>query len=340
MIGVSVIICCYNSSTRIVPTLEHLLKQKVPEQILWEVIVVNNASTDNTVEVVKKTWNGNNFQTPLYIVDQPIPGLSFAREKGIEKAGYEYLLFCDDDNWLDENYISNVFKILKENEQIGALGGLGFPYFETKPSNSILKYAGTYATGTQGAGTGEVGYPQVYGAGCTYRKSAIINLFQSGFKPQLTGRNGNALLCGEDHELCYALFLSGYKIWYSDKLTFFHFIPNSRISVDYVKRNLLGFAHSSFVLSIYKILIANKERKRPKYKSKWEWVVAVKAMFLIKNILQAKNKDELLKFELKAEQSSFSFLLKNKKLFNEIFNTIENSRWINGPKIKVVNDNS
>ncbi|MEJ7827179.1 MAG: glycosyltransferase [Segetibacter sp.] len=329
MIGVSVIICCYNSSTRIVPTLEHLLKQKVPHHILWEVIVVNNASTDNTTETVKGTWNQKEGSVSLHIADQPIPGLSFAREKGIEKAAFEYLLFCDDDNWLDENYIVNVFEIMKENEQIGALAGLGFPYFETKPSDSILKYAGTYATGPLGTGTGEVTHA-VYGAGCTYRKSAVISLFQKGFKYLLTGRNGNTLLCGEDHELCYALYLSGYQIWASDKLTFFHFIPNSRISFNYIKRNLKGIYESKFVVSIYQILVANKQRKRPVYKSRWEWAVAVRGTLLTKKFFEAKSKDDLPRFELKADLKSYSFLLRNRNLFNKTFNTLSKSKWING----------
>ena len=332
MNGVSVIICCYNSSSRIVPTLEHLLKQKVSDNISWEVVIVNNASKDDTVEAAKEIWKRNQVTIPLSMVEQPIPGLSYAREKGIEKSTYEYLLFCDDDNWLDENYVSNVFNIMKENECIGALGGQGIPYFETDPPKSILKYACTYATGPQGAGTGEVGYPLVYGAGCTYRKSAILKLFNSGFKYQLTGRSGNVLMCGEDHELCYALFLSGYKIWASDTLTFYHFIPKSRISVEYVKRNILGISLSSFVLLTYKLLIANEERERPQYKSKWEWLVMVKGIFLVKNYFKTNKKDELLKFQLKAEQQSFSFLLRNRKLFNETFTSLSASKWISKGK--------
>jgi len=211
------------------------------------------------------------------------------------------------------------------------LGGQGIPYFETYPSENILKYAGTYATGPQGEGTGRLFYPQVYGAGCTYRKSAILKLFQKGFKYQLTGRNGSALLCGEDHELCYALFLSNYQIWSSDRLTFFHFIPNFRINVDYVKRNLMGMAVSNFVLSMYKLLIANRERHRPRYKSKWEWMLLVKAMVLIKAFFRANKEDELEKVELRAERNSFSFLLKNRKLFNKTLTSLSNSKWISKP---------
>lgn len=328
MIGVSVIICCYNSSSRLIPTLEHLARQEFCNNISWEVIVVNNASTDNTVTVATEVWRRFDLQVPFKIENQPIQGLSFAREKGIEKAAYEYLLFCDDDNWLHANYIENAFKIMTSNQCIGALGGYGLPYFETNPPQNILKYASSYATGLQRKGTGEVGYPNVYGAGCTYRKSAIAYLFNHGFRYQLTGRNGNILLCGEDHELCYALYLGGNEIWASEQLTFFHFIPNSRISIDYLKKNIMGFAHSSFVLSIYKILITNRERQRPAYKSKWTWVVAVKGMILLKKFKSAFKKDELEKVELIAEKCAFSFLLKNRKLFNKTLTFLANSKWL------------
>jgi glycosyltransferase involved in cell wall biosynthesis len=331
MIGVSVIICCYNSASRIGTTLEYLARQKVCIDISWEVIVVNNASTDNTPQIVDEVWKQMEASVPLNLVHEPTPGLSFAREKGIEKAEYEYLLFCDDDNWLDEDYVSNVYRIMKENSQIGALGGLGIPYFETEPPKNILKYAGIYATGPQGVGTGEVSYPHVYGAGCTYRKSAIVYLFKNGFKYQLTGRNGDKLICGEDHELCYALFLSGYKIWASDKLTFYHFIPVSRITVDYIKRNIIGIAHSNFVLSIYKLIIANKKEGRPFYKSKWEWVFTSKAISFILNSLKklrGSGMDELLKIELEAEVSALFLFLKKRTTFYSMLTSLSSSRWI------------
>jgi glycosyltransferase involved in cell wall biosynthesis len=331
MIGVSVIICCYNSASRLVPTLEHLAKQKVSKDISWEVVIVNNASTDNTVEVALETWKRHGLQVPLFIADQSIPGLSFAREKGIEKANFEYLLFCDDDNWLDENYIDNVYNIMMADEKIGALGGYGTPYFETDPPGNLLKYSGYYATGLQRTGTGDVGYPHVYGAGCTYRKSAIVHLFEKGFKYQLTGRNGDKLMCGEDHELCYALFLSGYKIWASDKLTFYHFIPSSRITTDYIRRNIMGIAHSNFVLSIYKLLIANKESQRPWYKSRWEWMITSKGILLIKKTFQRLKDfggDELTQTERKAELYTFSLFLKNRASFYNLLSSLSHSKWI------------
>lgn len=57
--GVSIIICCYNAQDRIVRTLEHIQQQRFFIPIPWEVIVIDNASTDNTAEVAENVWKTN-----------------------------------------------------------------------------------------------------------------------------------------------------------------------------------------------------------------------------------------------------------------------------------------
>ena len=52
------------------------------------------------------TWGSEGVDLTI---DENRAGLSFAREQGIHKANYDIVLFCDDDNWLDENYVSYVF---------------------------------------------------------------------------------------------------------------------------------------------------------------------------------------------------------------------------------------
>ena len=101
--GISVIICCYNSSTLLPRTLEHLALQDVPENILWELIIVDNNSNDDTAEVARKEWEKYKIDIPFKVVYESNPGLSYARQKGVKEASFELLLFCDDDNWLEKN---------------------------------------------------------------------------------------------------------------------------------------------------------------------------------------------------------------------------------------------
>jgi glycosyltransferase involved in cell wall biosynthesis len=129
--GISVIVCCYNSAARIAPTLQHLAAQQQFPFTQWEVIVVDNASTDNTATKAVQVWNGiDGDKPPFKVIFEKTPGLSAARKKGIEESQFDFVLFCDDDNWLHENYLSIALNILKENPLIGALGGTGFRVFE------------------------------------------------------------------------------------------------------------------------------------------------------------------------------------------------------------------
>src|SRR5436190_1893505 len=101
MDGISIIVCCYNSSLRLPKTIEHLAAQKTSSFLNWEVIFVNNSSTDNTTDVVAKEWSKYNLQNVGFkIIDEPKAGQSFARIKGVETALYDLIVFCDDDNWL------------------------------------------------------------------------------------------------------------------------------------------------------------------------------------------------------------------------------------------------
>src|SRR5262245_41018784 len=104
--GVSVIVCCYNSADRLPETLKHIAMQNVPDSILWEVIIVNNNSTDETEKVAISEWSRYHLSVPFKVVNESKPGLNFARKKGVENAGFSLLLFCDDDNWLDEDYLA------------------------------------------------------------------------------------------------------------------------------------------------------------------------------------------------------------------------------------------
>lgn len=251
--GVSIIICCYNSASRLPQTLEYIAKQKVNDNINWEVIVVDNASTDNTAEVAQKLWAAYGHPITLKVVEEKQAGLSFARHAGFISAKYEYCLFCDDDNWLDRNYVTTAFQIMESDAQIGVLGGIGEAVCEIEPPEWFGDKQGSYAVGPQSSLEGDITYSRgfVYGAASLYKKSAYLLLIKSGYKGFLTGRKGGKITAGDDSELCYNYVLKGYKIYYSPKLKFKHFIPTTRLTEDYYQKMCEGFRHSRVVLMLY-----------------------------------------------------------------------------------------
>src|SRR3990170_3944560 len=151
--GVSIIICCHNGASRLAETIRHIARQRVPPYIPWELLIVDNGSTDDSALVARKEWQKHRVDTYLRIVKEPVLGLSFARQRGFREARYEYMILCDDDNWLDEEYICTVYQILIENSNIGALGGLGKLVYEIDPPAPELSYI--FAAGRQAPRSGK-----------------------------------------------------------------------------------------------------------------------------------------------------------------------------------------
>lgn len=241
--GVSVIICCYNSAGRLPETLRHLARQRVAAATDWEVIIIDNNSSDNTGEVARQCWQQYQAPVPLVLVDEPVPGLSNARLKGFEAARYGFVLFCDDDNWLAEDYVQRAYEIMIARPDVGALGGRAEAVTETAPPAWFRAYYGIYAVGLQAPDSGPVAH--LYGAGMVIRKSHWDSLRQAGYESRLSDRVGKKMTSGGDTELCLTLRLAGYTLWFDKQLKFKHFIPKQRLHWEHVQKFFLGSARTT-----------------------------------------------------------------------------------------------
>lgn len=258
--GVSIIICCHNGQARLPETIRHIAHQVVPAYIPWELIIIDNGSTDNSAIVARAEWQKHRVDIYLKIVKESTLGLSYARARGFKEARYEYVVMCDDDNWLDENYVHNVYTIMSEKPNVGALGGFGKIVYEVEPPTAELSYI--FAAGEQALQSGKVLANKVYGAGCVIRNSAYSNLLRTGFKSLLTDRRGAELSSGGDYELCLAMAIMGYDIWYDRRLRFIHFITKERLTWEYYLRYAYESSKCFNVLSSYKMVAANVDIHR------------------------------------------------------------------------------
>ena len=255
--GISVIICCYNSEARLPETLRHLALQQVADDVLWEIILVNNVSTDNTKKVAKSEWDKyNSPNVGFRIVDEPIPGLSNARHKGIAEANFEYIIFCDDDNWLDQDYLQIAYKLISSNDKIGAVGGQSnFQTDMTILPNWFWDFKICYAVGQQAKKSMYVTKRQLlWGSGMTIRRGIYLEAFKN-FPSLLLDRTGKNLSSGGDSEICKRLILLGFELYYTEELKFTHFIPRNRITLNYKTQLLEAFSKSDDILFLYSTAI-------------------------------------------------------------------------------------
>ncbi len=205
--------------------------QQLPDSIPWELIVVNNASTDGTSVIAEAEWEKYNLQSAFFkIVEEYQAGLSYARQRGIEESQFEYLIFCDDDNWLDLDYLNKVYQIMSGDLLIGSCAGRCTAVFESEPPIWFKYMEKVYAVGEQYPGI-KSGYVDIlWGAGMGLRRSAWIKLQKAGFTSILSDRKGATLVSGGDDELCKVLLLAGYKLWYDEHLKFKHFMTRQRLT--------------------------------------------------------------------------------------------------------------
>ncbi|HQZ69523.1 MAG TPA: glycosyltransferase, partial [Planctomycetaceae bacterium] len=110
---ISVILCTYNGASRLPATLEKLAAQTLPAECLWEVILIDNASTDDTPVVARQI--ATNFPVPLRVLHEPQPGKANALHTAFREAAGEYYCVVDDDNLLESEYLTQGILFLDQH---------------------------------------------------------------------------------------------------------------------------------------------------------------------------------------------------------------------------------
>lgn len=254
MIDISVILCTYNGRSRLRPTLEHLALQETSLQ--WELILVDNASTDGTAAYVQSQWEELHPSAPLRIITERQPGLVYARIAGVNVTHGKYIIFCDDDNWLREDYIQNAYELMERMPNVGVLGGQSVLAPGIEAPTWWAEQQGNYAVGKQLPQSGianERGF--LYGAGMVTRTDLARIIFDEHYPFLLTGRKGEQCLSGEDWEYCTRMRMMGYDIYYREDLFYWHDINPKRLTSEYLVGLLNSFDSGAIIQEKYEYAI-------------------------------------------------------------------------------------
>ena len=271
-IGISIVICCYNSADRVPETLKCLAQQVAASAIEWEIIVVDNASTDKTGEIAQNCCP-EVIRSRLQVVREPAAGLSHARIRGFRSARYSIISFIDDDNWVPPEWLATLVQIFSSDPEIGVVGGPSEAVFELPAPPWFSEIQGFYAVGPQHRSTGDVTEATgtiLWGAGMSIRKAALDALWDQGFQFLSTGRKGAQLLAGEDIEMGFALRALGWRFYYDERLRLRHYIPAGRLTWNYALKLMKGMGMTSVYLNIYcSALGLPPFDNQPAYKRSW-----------------------------------------------------------------------
>ena len=229
--GISILICCYNSAKLIEKTLDHLMCQTGLGTLAIEIVVVDNNSDDGTFTIAEKYLNSQDvgFGLTYKVLKENKPGKPNALITGMNNVTYQYTVICDDDNWLNADYLNMAYELICEDDKIGIIGGFGILASHLSPPSWFSRYQAAYAVGPNAEKEGET--KAVWGAGSVINMKAWDNLFENDFKLHSLGEDGKAY--GEDIEYCLAMRLLGYKIVYNSRLIYQHFMPDARLKKEY-----------------------------------------------------------------------------------------------------------
>jgi hypothetical protein len=195
------------------------------------------------------------------------------------------LVFCDDDNWFQPDFVKNAYSIMASDPLIGAAGGEGRAVTDGKLPDWFEDHKSYYACYRQRSEDGELSGSTafLYGAGLVVRKRLFLELHAGGLETVLTDRTGTKLSSGGDNEFCYLIRLRGYKLWYSSRLQFFHYLPQARLTEKYLYRLITAIAYSSMKLIIYHYVLTGKKVTR----ITWIYDFSYRALLLINAVFKA-----------------------------------------------------
>lgn len=106
---ISIIVPIYNCEKYLSECLESILKQSY---IYFELILINDGSNDKSGDICKKYANADKR---IIYINQSNSGVSVARKKGIDISNGKYISFIDSDDYIDENYLMNLYKKITES---------------------------------------------------------------------------------------------------------------------------------------------------------------------------------------------------------------------------------
>jgi glucosyl-dolichyl phosphate glucuronosyltransferase len=230
--NITVILCTYNRCQCLARALDSLAASILPASVEWEILVVDNNSSDQTREVVENFC----LQDPAHLryLFEPRQGLSYARNAGIREARGEILAFVDDDDAVEPGWLSNLTSVLHGGEWTGAGGRIvpEWPRPIPKWLSKDLPTLSVYGQFNPRAEAGPLMRPP-YGGNMAYRKDAFERY--GGFRVDL-GRSGNNLQCREDIEFANRLLAAGERLWYEPRAVVRAIVPESRMEKSYALR--------------------------------------------------------------------------------------------------------
>jgi glycosyltransferase involved in cell wall biosynthesis len=259
MVNFTVAIPTYNGAQRLPKLLERLRSQIGIAGLIWEVIVVDNNSTDQTAEVVQ-AYQANWPHSSLRYAFEKQQGAAFARQQAMRLAQSNWVGFLDDDVLPDPDWVATAYAFSQAYPQAGAYGGQIHGSFEVPPPENFHRIQSFLAIRERGNQVRRYEPERLIlppsAAWVVNRKTWLEVVPQ---RPKLGGRAKGSMMQGDDYEPLLYMHRAGWEIWYNPAMQAYHQIPQRRLERDY----LISLSHGCGLCVCHLRMIAPKSWQKP-----------------------------------------------------------------------------
>lgn len=235
IVDISVVVCTRNRARQLGDFLQSVVALRVPEGLSWEILIVDNGSSDDTPEVVQSFAD----RLPIRSTHEEQAGLSNARNRGVEVARGRYICWTDDDVVLDPEWLSAYVTAFERHPEAAYFGGRILPRLQAPvtPWFERLKdtWPLTYLLAKRDFGDEEMrlsaeGGHLPWGANFAIRTEEQRSL---RYDPML-GVSPEQRRLGEESDVLVKLDASGAQGWWVPGSKVHHLIPAQRQSLKYI----------------------------------------------------------------------------------------------------------
>lgn len=225
MIELSIVVCTHNRAALLTDCVDSLLNQTINKN-RFEIIIVDNNSTDDTETIAIEIAKGNNN---IKYLKEKIVGYSAPRNCGWKNASGNIIAYIDDDEIAAPDWLESIEKAFQTEETPDIVGGIYLIKYDKMPPDWFIESMGGNNTNRQKGILNQRKDCYLAGGNIAFKKKVLEKL--NGFSNNFNIKNG-FLLTGEDTDICQRAKNAGFKLFYDPDIKIYHRMNQNNYDIE------------------------------------------------------------------------------------------------------------